>query len=1433
MSKKLICSFSFVLVLVLVGSASAALVGHWQLDDGSGTTAVDSSGNGNNGTLQGSPQWVAGFAAGGLELNGTTDYVDCGSGSSLDITEQITIAAWVKIDVFGDWDGIVTKGITQAPYAMQMWGDGSLRFSANWGTPAGGVGDGSWNTNTKMAAGEWLHVVVTYDGSTLRFYFDGEKDSLEVAQGLTFGTAAESLVLGCDFPGGDEYFDGVMDDVRIYNQALTEAEIRQLAFRPKAYDPNPPDGAAGVTVPLLTWKVGTTAKWHDIYFGTNPTPGAAEYKGPPSAWNVYYHQQPFIPNTTYYWRIDEVEADGTTIYTGDVWSFMAAPLLAYDPDPPDGARYVPADADLNWTPGSTAVTHDVYFGTDEPDVTNGTGDTFKVNQQDPTYDPGTLAKDTTYYWRIDEVESNLTTKHRGEVWSFKTLPYIPISDPNFVAWWKLDEGQGTTALDWSGHDNHGTLRGDPQAVAGYDGDALDFDGVDDYVVSSSTNVPAGPSSFTITAWIFPNEHNDDIITWWGQSGVEHRANGFRLMAGGQIRHYFWSNDYDITTGDLSGQWSHLALAHDGAGNRRFYLNGQQVIGSYIGATQAPDVPATNVYIGARAPDNTEYFNGVIDDVRIYDIALTAAQIPETMRGDPLLAWNAKPANGSTPDIEGASPLSWSPGDKAAKHDVYLGTDEDAVTDADTTTTGVYRGRQDPNSYTPPQALEFGQSYHWRIDEYNTDATISEGRVWSFTVADYLIVDDFESYDDYCNRIFYVWPDGWGHNGDVSCGVAAYGGNGTGSTVGYLREPYAEQTIVNGGRQAMPMEYLNDGSTGKALYSETERTFGPPQDWTRQDVKALALWFRGVPASVGSFSYDAVTGIYTMTAAGADIWDVPDFPGAGAGSFHDEFHYGYKRLSGVGTIVAQVLSVGNTNASAKAGVMIRETLDANSVHAMVVMTPGNGVLFEGRTVTGGLSFSTSLTGITAPRWVRLTRSGNTFTGEHSTDGSTWETIGTQDIPMAADVYVGLALTSHNVNATCVAEFSDVTITGTVTGQWQSQDIGIASNIAEQLYVAVQDSAGKSKVVNHPDPDAVLSDTYQEWNIDLKEVSDAGVNLNSIKKMYIGVGDRNAPKLGGTGMLYIDDIRLYQPRCFPDIIKPAGDFNNNCVVDYPDVEIMASDWLVEDQVIATTDPGSASLVGYWKLDDGSGTAAVDSSVNNNNGILHGGPQWVTGYDGDALEFDGGNDYVELPIGSVINSLTSSTFATWVNFSNAGGAWQRIFDFGNDTTAYMFLTPRLGTTGPMRFGITTGGGGSPEQMATAQTTLASGWHHVAVTIDADGDTITLYLDVVVVAQNTEATLSPSDLGVTTNNWLGRSQYAGDAFYRGLIDDFRIYSRALTQAEIAYMADGTPGDGQFHVPVPSPAELYEAETEGSRTVNFMDFAVLAGSWLDELLWP
>ncbi|HCO93743.1 MAG TPA: hypothetical protein DIU00_07315, partial [Phycisphaerales bacterium] len=219
-----------------------------------------------------------------------------------------------------------------------------------------------------------------------------------------------------------------------------------------------------------------------------------------------------------------------------------------------------------------------------------------------------------------------------------------------------------------------------------------------------------------------------------------------------------------------------------------------------------------------------------------------------------------------------------------------------------------------------------------------------------------------------------------------------------------------------------------------------------------------------------------------------------------------------------------------------GVMIRETLDPDSVHAFACITPGNGVASQGRYDTGGASFNTNQTGIAAPHWVKLERdiSGN-FTVSHSTNGSAWQPVtGTtpQNIPMSSNVYIGLALTAHDPALTCEAKFSNVTITGTVSPQWANQDIGIASNDGEPLYVAVANKTGAPAVVYHDDPAAAQADTWTEWVIPLQAFADQGINLTNVTRIAIGLGTRdNMTTPGGSGKMFFDDIRLYRSRTAP--------------------------------------------------------------------------------------------------------------------------------------------------------------------------------------------------------------------------------------------------------------------------------------------------------------
>jgi hypothetical protein len=226
-----------------------------------------------------------------------------------------------------------------------------------------------------------------------------------------------------------------------------------------------------------------------------------------------------------------------------------------------------------------------------------------------------------------------------------------------------------------------------------------------------------------------------------------------------------------------------------------------------------------------------------------------------------------------------------------------------------------------------------------------------------------------------------------------------------------------------------------------------------------------------------------------------------------------------------------VSVQNTHDWAKAGVMIRETLEGGSKHAFACITPANGVASQGRNMTGGDSFNTAEGGITAPHWVKLERdiAGN-FSVTHSTDGATWVPVTgatPSNIPMGTDVYVGLALTSHDAALTCEAVFSNVTTTGTVSGQWANQDIGIANNDAEPLYVAISNANGAPAVVAYDDPSASIIDTWTEWRIPLQLFADQGINLTDVDSIAIGIGSKaGMASSGGSGMMYIDDIRLYR-------------------------------------------------------------------------------------------------------------------------------------------------------------------------------------------------------------------------------------------------------------------------------------------------------------------
>jgi hypothetical protein len=449
-------------------------------------------------------------------------------------------------------------------------------------------------------------------------------------------------------------------------------------------------------------------------------------------------------------------------------------------------------------------------------------------------------------------------------------------------------------------------------------------------------------------------------------------------------------------------------------------------------------------------------------------------------------------------------LNWRPGREAASHKVYFAKDVAAVT------AGTAAAQTVTDHSFSPTAVEFGTTYYWRVDEVSGAETPGtyEGPVWNYVTREYAVIDDFEGYtDDEGSRIYEFWVDG------VTDGKS-------GSTVGYMQAPFAERKTVHGGKQSMPLAYDNSASF---TVSEAELAFDTAQNWTGNGADSLVVWFRGQTPGFA----EVASGNIFMNGIGADIWGTSD-----------AFRLAYKTLNGDGAIVARVESLFNSNVWAKGGVMIRQSVEPGSTHAFMSITPGgsgggNGASFQHRLTAGGASTNNDNPGavVAAPYWVKVERKGNAFSGFISADGKAWTQLGTaQTITMTGPVLIGLALCSHDAAVATAAEFSIVSTTGNVTGSWQMAEIGGAQptgNSIEGLYLSVKDSSGKTKVVQNPSATATAIMSWQEWKIPLSEFTSAGVKMNAVKSLVIGVGNKAAPVKGGAGTVFIDDIGFGRP------------------------------------------------------------------------------------------------------------------------------------------------------------------------------------------------------------------------------------------------------------------------------------------------------------------
>ena len=966
------------------------------------------------------------------------------------------------------------------------------------------------------------------------------------------------------------------------------------------------------------------------------------------------------------------------------------------------------------------------------------------------------------------------------------------ADKSLVLYMPFDEGAGTTVRDVSTYNNPGTLAGGAAWVPGVKGTAVDFPGngshvtipeIPQYDVTAEASVMAWVKATTVPNWA----RVVDKSQW--------QTTGFDLVltqnAGFPRLEFFVNNTtslVDGTTAVANGEW-HFIVGTFGNKTLRMYVNGKQE-----GQTQSVgnvDINPNNwpLMIGAESSSNGgQQFFGSIDEVAMYDRELSADEVKaifETGMALPDLAADPQPQNKAV-DVPRDAVLSWTPGGFAASHDVYLGTsfeDVNSASRANPIDVLASQGQSD-TTYDPTGLLAYGKTYYWRIDEVNAapDNTIFKGDVWSFTAEPFaypvapvkatasgsgasmgpqntingsgLDADDQHSTEatkmwisnavkpawiqyefDKLYKLDAMWV--WNANQEVESVIGLGARN---VTVEYSADGQA-WTVLEG----VP-EFAQ--ATGESTYkANTTVDFGGVEaKFVRLTI--TSNWGGFAPQTGLSevrFLYvplqafqpqpaDAATGVSVDARLN---WR----PGREAGSHQVFFGTDRAAVAG-GTVAAETVA---EHSYAPGNLTVGTTYYWRVDEVNTLTRPGDVWSFstvEYISVDDFESYTNDSPNRLFQAWIDgVGFSNDEFFPQGNPGNGSGALVGYDPVtgPIAETkiVHGGKQCMPLAYDNAAAGSLSETDRTFDPPQDWTSHGIttlvvffrGQVGNAPASLYLKINGTK-----VPFGNSAATAMPVWKQWTIPL---ASTGVNLKSVRTLTIGIEG------AGAGTVRIDDIRLYA---------------------------------VAPQAAGSADPGTANLMALYAMDGD----AQDSSGHNYHGTINGAASYESGYAGQALVMDGTSTFVDLPIGTLISSMADTTVATHVNFGGGNGAWQRVFDFGSGTSAYMMFCPRTGTAGNMVVVIR-----KPptiEQIVDGPSTLGLGWHHVAVTIDTAAKATTIYIDGERVASGGTAVL-PKDMGKTTQNWIGKSQWP-DALLLGSIDDFRIYDRALSDAEVRYLA-------------------------------------------------
>jgi glucose/arabinose dehydrogenase/PKD repeat protein len=609
-----------------VQGGAPGLVAAYAFSEGSGATTLDATGNGHTGAIVGATWTTAGKNGNALSFNGTSNLVSIADAADLDFTTALTLEAWVRPTTLSGWRTVFLK---EAPGGMAY----ALYAHDNAPRPAGYLNTGGLDVDVPgsaaLALNTWSHLALTYDGANMRLYVNGTQVG---TRALTGGvrTTANPLNVGGNNVWG-EYFAGQIDDVRVYNRALGAGEIANDMNVPVGGTP-PPDttpptvaisSPAGGALVRGTVTISATASDNSgtvasvQFFVDGAALGAPDTAAPFTASWTTSGSGPHTLTA----RATDAAGNATT----------SAPVsVTVDNTPPAVSVDNPSGGTVSGTITVTGSAADgngiasVQFLADGSAI--GAADT--TSPYSVSWNTSAVSNGTHTLTAVaTDAAGNQTTSAPRTVTVSNTWT-VP---SGLVAAYTFAEGAGGTTADVSGNGNIGTLVGGTAwSTAGRFGRALSFDGVNDLVSIADAAALDLTTGLTIEAWVNPS-----VLSGWRTIALKGAPGGmaYALYAHDEVPRpagYVNTGGADLsaagTAGLPTGTWTHVALTF-GAGTLRLYVNGVQVgTRAVTGAIRTSADPLT---LGGNAPWG-EWFSGLLDEVRIYNRALTQAEIQAGM-----------------------------------------------------------------------------------------------------------------------------------------------------------------------------------------------------------------------------------------------------------------------------------------------------------------------------------------------------------------------------------------------------------------------------------------------------------------------------------------------------------------------------------------------------------------------------------------------------------------------------------------------------------------------------------------------------------------------------------------------------------------------------------------------------------------------------------